>query len=195
MATVYIEKVEVLARRFFPNPTADLLTICHPIWPDHSFHPRTTVSQEVTEEDVQQVLKEMAPNKAPGEDWLQTGFLKACRRPFCQAIARIAEDSFRLEHFPHCFRSAQVVVLRRPGKTLQQQQQAGACRPISLLSCVGKIIEALIGDRLADEVEATGLLPEGQMGNQRQYSTELAIWMVTKIVHIAWNLCRTASLL
>ena len=42
----------------------------------------------------------MAPNKAPGEDWLQTGFLKACGRPFRQAIASIAEDSFRLEHFP-----------------------------------------------------------------------------------------------
>ena len=137
----------------------------------------------------------MASNKAPGEDWLQTGFLKACGRPFRQAIARIAEDSFRLKHFPRCFRSAQVVVLRKPGKTLQQQQQAGAWRPISLLSCIGKIIEALIGDRLADEVEATGLLPEGQMGNRRQRSTKLAIRVVTKTVHTAWKLGRTASLL
>ena len=194
-ATTHAEKADVLARRFFPNPTADLSTIRHPTWPDHSFHARTTVRQEVTEEDVQQTLKEMAPNKAPGEDWLQTGFLKACGRPFRQAIARIAEDSFRLEYFPRCFRSAQVVVLRKPGKTLQQQQQAGAWRPISLLSCVGKIIEVLIGDRLADEAEATGLLPEGQMGNRRQRSTELAIRVVTETVHTAWKLGGTASLL
>ena len=106
MATTYAGKVDVLARRFFPNPTADLSTIRHPTWPDHSFHPCTTISQQVTEEDVRQVLKEMAPNKAPGEDWLQIGFLKACGRPFCRAIARIAEDSFQLEHFLRCFRAA-----------------------------------------------------------------------------------------
>ena len=194
-ATTHAGKADVLARRFFPNPTADLSTIRHPTWPDHSFHPRTTIRQEVTEEDVQQALKEMAPNKAPGEDWLQTGFLKACGRPFRQAIASIAEDSFRLEHFPRCFRSTQVVVLRKPGKTLQQQRQAGAWRPISLLSCVGKVIEALIGDRLADKVEAAGLLPEGQMGNRRQRSTELAIRVVTETVHTSWKLGGTASLL
>ena len=33
------------------------------------------------------------------------------------------------------------------------------------------------------------------MGNQRQCSTELAIWVVTKIVYIAWKLGRSASLL
>ena len=118
IATTHAEKADVLARRFFPNPTADLSTIRHRTWPDYSFHPRTTIRQEVTEEDVQHVLKGMAPNKAPGEDWLQTGFLKACGKPFRQAIARIAEDSFRLKHFPQCFRTAQVVVLWKPGKTL-----------------------------------------------------------------------------
>ena len=118
MATTHTEKADILARRFFPNPTTNLLTIRHPTWPDYSFHLCTTISQQVTKEDIWQVLKEMALNKAPGEDWLQTGFLKACRRPFCRAIARIAEDSFQLKHFPHYFRAAQVVVLWKPRKTL-----------------------------------------------------------------------------
>ena len=185
IATTHAEKADVLARRFFPNPTADLSTIRHQIWLDYSFHPYTTIRQEVTKEDIQYVLKGIAPNKAPGEDWLQTGFLKACRKPFRQAIARIAEDSFQLKHFPQCFRTAQVVVLQKPGKTLQQQQQARAWRPISLLSCIRKIIEALIGDRLTDKAEAMGLLPKGQMGNQRQHSTKLAIQVVTETVHTA----------
>ena len=107
----------------------------------------------------------------------------------------ISEDSFRLKYFPQCFRSAQVVVLRKPGKMLQQQRQAGAWRPISLLSYIGKIIEALIGDRIADKAEAMGLLPEGQMGNRRQRSTELAIRVVTETVHTAWKLGRSTSLL
>ena len=68
-------------------------------------------------------------------------------------------------------------------------------RPISLLSCVGKIIEALIARRLADEVEAKGLLPEGQMGNRQQQSIELAIEVVTETVHTAWQLRGTTSLL
>jgi Endonuclease-reverse transcriptase len=142
-ARTHQEKAEVLVKRFFPEPAADTSTIAHRTWADHSFHPTTTLSQAVTEDDIQQILRGMAPSKAPGEDWLQTGFLKACGRPFRQAIATLAGDSFRLEYFPKCFRTAQVVVLRKPGKTVQQQRQADAWRPISLLSCVGKIIEAV----------------------------------------------------
>ena len=38
-------------------------------------------------------------------------------------------------------------------------------------------------------------MPEGQMGNRRQRSTELAIRVVTETVHTSWKLGGTASLL
>ena len=43
----------------------------------------------------------------------------------------------------------------------------GGWRLISLLSTIGKVIEVIIGDRIAKVAEEYKLLPEGQMGNRR----------------------------
>jgi len=107
----------------------------------------------------------------------------------------ITQASFELEYFPQRFRSAGVVVLRKPGKTVKQQQTAGGWRPISLLSAVGKLIEAAIARRITDAAESQGLLPEGQMGNRKNRSTELAVRLVTEAVRTAWSYGAVASLL
>ena len=87
------------------------------------------------------------------------------------------------------------MVLRKPGKTQEQLKEAGSWRPISLLSAVGKVIETAMCNRIADAAEEYRLLPEGQMGNRRERSTELAIRMVTEAVHTAWSRGAIATLL
>jgi retron-type reverse transcriptase len=69
---------------------------------------------------------------------------------------------------------------------MAQKRTPGGWRPITLLSAVGKVIETAIGRRIADAAESHQLLPEGQMGNRRERSTELAIRMVTDTVYTAW---------
>ena len=100
-----------------------------------------------------------------------------------------------LKHYPIQFKKAAVVVLRKSGKTLLQQQTAGAYRPISLLSTIGKVIEAIIGRRIASAAEAHKLLPTLQMGNRPKRSTELAIKMVVDAAHTAWKRGAVSSLL
>jgi len=50
---------------------------------------------------------------------------------------------------------------------------------------VGKIIEAAVGERLAEAAEEAHILPEGQIGNRKNRSTELAIRIVTEAVRTA----------
>ena len=110
-------------------------------------------------------------------------------------LADLATACLQLEHFPTQFRAAQVVVLRKPGKTIAQQQTAGAYRPISLLSAIGKVIETAISQRIAAAAESQGLLPETQMGNRPERSTDLAIKLVVDATHTAWRHGAIASLL
>ncbi len=49
--------------------------------------------------------------------------------------------------------------------------------------------------RLADTAEDNHLLPDGQMGNWRHQSTELAARLFTDVARCAWNDSATASLL
>ena len=88
-----------------------------------------------------------------------------------------------------------VVVLAKPGKTIAQKRTPGGWRPITLLSALGKVIETAIGRRITEAAEAYQLLPKGQMGNRKEWSTELAIWVVTDAVYTAWSGRAIASLL
>ena len=148
-----------------------------------------------TPELVATTTKRMKAWKAPGPDGLPIGFLKAVGNSFYKTLARIIEASLQLGYFPSAFKKAIVIVLPKPNKTAAQKQRANAWRPISLLNCMGKIMEAIVGQRLADVAERHGLLPPEQFGNRPARSTELAIKFVTNAVHTAWAWRSKASLL
>src|ERR1700742_4380530 len=126
--------------------------------------------------DAQEILRHTGAWKAPGTtDWLPTVFLKACGRPLAVILADITNAGFRLEYYPRRFRAGGVVVLAKPGKTMAEKRTPGGWRPIPLLSAVGKVIEAAIARRIVEAAESHQLLPEGQIGNRRERSTELVI--------------------
>lgn len=184
-----------MAERFFPNPPADLDDIV-----DTTFAPETcpggiNIEQQVTAEDIARIIGRTKPWKSPGNDLLPTGFLKLCGRPLYEALAAIATASFRLGHFPKRFRSALVVVIPKPGKKESVMRTPGGWRPVSLLSTIGKVIEAAMGERITSAAEANGLLPDEQMGNRKERSTELAVRLVTEAVRTAWANGAVASLL
>ena len=185
-AHTYQEKAQLFAERFFPDEPADLSDITDDQFDPPSFPPNSVpVNQRVDADDVAYVLRNMSAWKAPGFDLLPAGFLKACGTPLHEALAKLADASFRHEHFPRCFRAARTAVIPKPGKTNEQRATAGAWRPVALLSTVGKVLEAIIGQRIANAAEEHRLLPEGQMGNRRGRSTELAVRMVVEAARAA----------
>jgi hypothetical protein len=63
------------------------------------------------------------------------------------------------------------------------------------LNTVGKIIEATFAQRIINIAEAKHLLSDGQMGNKRNKSTDLAVRMVVEAATEARKSGRIASLL
>lgn len=92
---------------------------------------------------------------------LSNGSLKVYDKEgaLAKMLANITSVCFTLEHFSRRFPAALVVVLRKPGKTIEQQKEAGAYRPISLLSSVGKLIEAALTERIAQAAKDVELSP------------------------------------
>ena len=156
---------------------------------------RFQIETEVSQNEVTQHLYNVGAWKAPGEDLLPSGFLKACGKPFTEVMAVLATRSLELAYFPRRFRSGHVIVLPKPGKTARQKETAGGWRPITLLSTTGKLLETIIGKRITYAAEEQRLLPQGQMGNRAERSTELAIRMVVDAAHTAWDRNAVATLL
>ena len=62
-------------------------------------------------------------------------------------------------------KEAIAIVLLKPSKALADYLKPSGYRPISLLPTIGKVIEAIVIERITDAIEAYGLLPDEQIGN------------------------------
>jgi hypothetical protein len=88
-----------------------------------------------------------------------------------------------------------MTVLPKPNKIITQKATPGAWRPISSLNIVGKIVKAAFARRITDVTEAKHLLSNGQMGNKRGRSTDLAIRIIIEAATEARKNGGIASLL
>jgi hypothetical protein len=192
--STHAEKAATLAKRFFPNPPADLQDIQDPTL-DRGWEPKFDVQQPVTPDDISIALAKAGSWKAPGEDLLPVGFLTTCGPPLHRVLAALATRCFELGWFPGNFKRAKTVVHQKLGKPPAAYRTPGGYRPIALLSTLGKLIEAVAARRITAAAETYGLLPDEQMGNREHRSTELAIRLVVAQVQEAWRQKATASLL
>lgn len=87
-------------------------------------------------------------------------------------LVRLTTAYWRAGYYPKAFRKARTIVLP---KDKEDMSEPGAYRPIALLNTMGKVIEGILAKRIAHEAEALRLLPEEQMGNRENRSTEAAI--------------------
>ncbi|EAQ83638.1 hypothetical protein CHGG_10042 [Chaetomium globosum CBS 148.51] len=151
--------------------------------------------QAVTPTDITEAMGRASPWKAPGEDLLPMGLLKACGAPLAEVLALLATRCLELGWFPNRFKRAKAVVLPKPGKAPPAYQTPGGYRPIALLPTLGKVIESVVARKVTQAAEVNGLLPDEQMGNRAHRSTELAVRLVVAQVQEAWRQKGAASLL
>jgi hypothetical protein len=153
------------------------------------------MSQRVTKDEIEDIIKSTKSWKAPEEDNIFTGLLKACGKLLHKTFAALVTSSFNVIYFPRRFKVAKVTVLPKLNKIITQKATPGAWRLILLLNTIGKIVEAAFARRITNVAEAKHLLSDGQMGNRRERSTDLAVRMIIKAVTKARKSGGIASLL
>ena len=135
-------KARALYERFYPETEAELQDITDRDF-QHDLPGRTLeMSQLVTEEDVQDIVRRVKPDKCPGSDEIPNRFLQAMGEPLIKALQALITAVFKVNYYPKRFRAARTIVLRKPSKP--DYSDPGAWRPIALLSTLGKVIETLV---------------------------------------------------
>lgn len=94
--------------------------------------------------------------------------------------------------FPTSWRTAKIVVIRRPGKP--DYTIPKAYRPISLLPTISKGLEAVLANRLSYIAEEHELLPPYHFEGRRKRSSEQALNVLSERIHEAWRSQRVLSL-
>jgi hypothetical protein len=171
------DKAKVFLDAFFPiMNTPDPGPPISPS-PELPWHP-------ITELEIERPLTRAKGTTAPGEDNLPILVWKKLWVHLKTFIARIFTAYVDLGHHPKQWRSAKIIVLRKPGKP--DYSLPGAYRPISLLNTLGKLLEAVVARRLSYLAEKHGLLPNSQFGGRPGRTTEQALLVLSNAIDQAW---------
>ncbi len=143
-------------------------------------------------EEVEQQLFAAKSWKAPGEDGLLVIVWKQIWPSIKHQILSLFHASLEEGVLPDQWRHAKIIPLKKPNK--ENYSMAKAWRPILLLSTLGKILEAVVAERISHAVETHGLLPTNHFGARKQRSAEQALMLLQEQIFAAWQGRRILSL-
>lgn len=152
--------------------------------------PQTTVPpplrwEDLPKEEIHDAILRAAPYKAPGPDGLPSIVWKMLWPKLGDHVTALFRASIQCGHFPHPWRSARILPLRKPDKG--NYRLAKAYRPISLLATLGKVLESVLAERISYLDETYGLLPKCHFGARKQRSTIDALQLATEDIYQAWK--------
>lgn len=115
---------------------------------------------EVTEQLVFRYLNNLCVDKAPGPDGLSPKVLKETSGTISKPLSMIFSASLSFGYVPGDWRVANVSALFKKGS----KSDPGNYRPVSLTSCVCKLLERIIKDQLMNHLTKFNLINSSQHG-------------------------------
>lgn len=130
---------------------------------------------------------------SPGDDGITVRLLRACWEPIREPVRQLFQAGLQLGHHPRPFRTAEVVMLRKPKK--KDLSSPRSWRPIALLSCLGKGLERIFARRIASIALAHKIISPQQAGAVPTRSATDLLACLTHDIEHALAVKSTATML
>ncbi len=114
----------------------------------------------ITANEIKSVLKQL-PNSSPGSDNVHNRMLKNYTKLLVKILVQIFNAIILMGYIPKAWKNANIILLLKPKK---DKKKPSSYRPISLLSCLGKLLEKIIKKRISDDLDKRNILPKHQAG-------------------------------
>ena len=125
-----------------------------------------------------------AKNSSPGEDRISYNMIRKSHSSCQSFLMKIMNKILSSGVYPSSWKTSTVLSFPKPGKLHTNPENF---RPISLTSCVGKLLEKIINVRLNFFLEHNNCLPPNQFGFRKMHSTIDALSKFTSDVSSALN--------
>lgn len=136
--------------------------------PNYKGEPNSILDADITMAEIRAALFKVRTTSAPGEDGINNKTLRNLDDASITALADFANECWREGKLPASWKHAIVKFIPKPGKKLALEN----LRPISLTSCIGKLIEHVILDRLQSHMQKENLYPNTMVGFRPHLSTQ-----------------------
>ena len=128
----------------------------------------------VTECEMTDVIKGLRNNSSPGWDGIKTDVIKEVCDIIVKPLTHIINMSLNQGVVPDAIKVARVVPIYKAG----DHKQIVNYRPVSVLTCLSKVFERLVYNRLIGFIDRYSIFNEGQFGFRKRHSTEQAVCML-----------------
>ena len=114
---------------------------------------------------VEAIIKNMAPNKAPGIDKIPVRIIRDCLQAISYPLTSIINTLLFTACFPNVWKIAEVRPIPKEG----DHEIANNNRPISLLPILSKVCERVAHNQLMESLTSKGRLSTKQSGNKEKH--------------------------
>lgn len=129
------------------------------------------VEYNLTINEVESAINQIAIKKATGPDGLGVRYLKLLSPVICSTLCSLMNESIRTSVFPALWKKAAVTALHKGGNACE----LGNYRPISVLCVISKILESHVQRHLCSYMGTHGLLCDDQSGFRTRHSCETCL--------------------
>jgi ribonuclease HI len=112
-------------------------------------------------QELEKALRKLKPKKSPGPDNVHNEMLKHLGSSGKKTLLKLINNTWRNSKIPKAWRNAYIIPLLKKNKATDDPR---SYRPLSLTSCIGKIAESMINNRLYWYLEMSNNLCTEQAG-------------------------------
>lgn len=131
--------------------------------------------EKTSEEEIEQIIKELKKNTAPGHDKITTNIVQQNKRKLIPILSRLINKSLEEGIYPQCLKTTIIVPIYKKGNKNDPQNY----RPISLLSTLNKILEKVLHNRITKHIQRKNIINSKQYAFQKQSGTVSAAYDLT----------------
>ena len=140
---------------------------------------QTALNKPITIYEIKQCIKLLPTNKAMGPDNIHNQMLINGGQILYKALEQLFNISLNRGELPTQWKMANICPIPKPGRDSTKPTNY---RPISLLSCVGKLMERILSHRISHYLSTNHLITNHQHGFQKsKRATDLLTYFVEDI--------------
>ena len=137
------------------------------------------LNSEISQSEILKAIKALKNNKTPGVDRVLNEYIKQTSTMFLPIYHKLFNMIFDSGILPD---SWLVGIIKPIYKNKGNADDPSNYRPITILSCMGKLFTAVLNQRLTSFIEENNLLNENQCGFRKGYSTCDNIFVLHAII-------------